>query len=210
MSLSEPWHTEPAAPRKASTNAPARHGALLNHLERLLDDAAAALAVGSADAQDYLSRASALVQAGQARAGQERTAPAEVDAPLPLRGGLPGWQRRRLVRFIEDNLSRTIRTEELAALVGLSRSYFFQAFQASLGQAPHAYLVARRVARAQALMATTDRPLSEIALACGLTDQPHLTRLFRRVVGTSPAAWRRQCPRARQPVSEPSLPTVSS
>ena len=207
MSLTERWHIEPAPSRDPSTIVPARHGALLSHLERLLDEAAAALAVGSPDAHVYLSRASALVQAGQARAARP--------AASHQRGGLPGWQRRRLVCFIEDNLSRTIRIEELAALVGLSRSYFFQAFQASLGQAPHAYLVGRRVARAQALMATTDRPLSEIALACGLTDQPHLTRLFRRVVGTSPAAWRRQCPRARLPGSEPSppggsTPTVSS
>jgi len=37
----------------------------------------------------------------------------------------------------------------------------------------------------------TDKPLAEIALDCGLTDQPHLTRLFRRVVGMSPGAWRR-------------------
>jgi AraC-like DNA-binding protein len=45
--------------------------------------------------------------------------------------------------------------------------------------------------RAQGLMLSTDKPLSEIAAECGLADQPHFTRLFRRVVGESPAAWRR-------------------
>jgi AraC-like DNA-binding protein len=39
-------------------------------------------------------------------------------------------------------------------------------------------------------MLRTDDALSEIACICGLTDQAHLTRLFRRVVGNTPRAWR--------------------
>jgi hypothetical protein len=35
-------------------------------------------------------------------------------------------------------------------------------------------------------------PLSQVALDCGMCDQPHLSRAFRRIVGTTPAAWRRQ------------------
>jgi AraC-like DNA-binding protein len=45
--------------------------------------------------------------------------------------------------------------------------------------------------RAQGLMLSTDKALSEIAAECGLADQSHFTRLFRRFVGESPAAWRR-------------------
>jgi AraC-like DNA-binding protein len=41
-------------------------------------------------------------------------------------------------------------------------------------------------------MLSTDAPLSEIALACGFTDQAHLSNLFRRRVGVSPAIWRRE------------------
>jgi AraC-like DNA-binding protein len=33
--------------------------------------------------------------------------------------------------------------------------------------------------------------LSEIALTCGMSDQSHLTRVFRRMVGETPHAWRR-------------------
>ena len=40
-------------------------------------------------------------------------------------------------------------------------------------------------------MLSTDAPLSEIALDCGLADQAHLSRLFRRIVGETPRAWRR-------------------
>jgi AraC-like DNA-binding protein len=53
------------------------------------------------------------------------------------------------------------------------------------------------------MMLFTKEPLASIALACGLADQSHLTRLFRRVVGVSPASWRRLraarcCDRARR------------
>jgi AraC-like DNA-binding protein len=41
------------------------------------------------------------------------------------------------------------------------------------------------------LMLTTDAPLGQIALDCGLADQAHLSRLFKQMVGDTPAAWRR-------------------
>ena len=80
---------------------------------------------------------------------------------------------------------------DLAAIARLSTGHFCRSFTRSFGVAPFAYVAGRRLARAQELMLTTDDPLSQIALACGLCDQSHLTRLFRRHVGTSPNAWRR-------------------
>jgi len=44
---------------------------------------------------------------------------------------------------------------------------------------------------AQGLMLRTNAPLSEIALRCGMSDQAHFTRTFRRVVGETPCLWRR-------------------
>jgi len=41
-------------------------------------------------------------------------------------------------------------------------------------------------------MRTTSEPLARIALDCGLCDQSHLTRQFRRLVGMTPRAWRRE------------------
>jgi AraC-like DNA-binding protein len=42
------------------------------------------------------------------------------------------------------------------------------------------------------MMVLSDEPLANIAAKCGLSDQPHLTRLFRRIVGESPARWRQR------------------
>jgi transcriptional regulator GlxA family with amidase domain len=107
------------------------------------------------------------------------------------RGGLAPWQVRTLNAHIDANLDGEIAAEEMARLVRLSVSHFGRAFKQSFGRAPHAHVIAERIARAQTLMLETAEPLAQIALAVGLADQSHLSRLFRQVTGDSPFAWRR-------------------
>jgi transcriptional regulator GlxA family with amidase domain len=104
---------------------------------------------------------------------------------------LAPWQFRRVIEFVEANLASTIRIEDLAGVVRLSVSYFSRAFRADFGESPYAYVVRRRIERAQEMMLLTDAPLASIAVALGLADQSHLTRLFHRVVSVSPAKRRR-------------------
>jgi AraC-like DNA-binding protein len=92
---------------------------------------------------------------------------------------------------IDQHLSETLLCKDLASLVNLSISHFIRAFRVSFGCSPHAYVTRRRIELAQGLMLATDAPLGQIALECGLADQAHLSRLFKHVVGDSPAAWRR-------------------
>lgn len=106
-------------------------------------------------------------------------------------GGLAPWQLRRVVTYIEKNLDKPIRNAELASVARLSPFHFNVAFRKSAGDSPHEYVIRRRIERAQKLMLSTDASLSDIAATCGLADQAHFTRLFRRVVGESPGAWRR-------------------
>jgi transcriptional regulator GlxA family with amidase domain len=47
------------------------------------------------------------------------------------------------------------------------------------------------VERAQKMMVMTDQPVCQIARRCGFADQSHFARVFRRLVGPSPADWRR-------------------
>jgi AraC family transcriptional regulator len=109
-----------------------------------------------------------------------------------LRGGLAPWQAKRLRSHIEDNLDARIRATDLADLVQLSGSHFFRAFRKTFGEAPLSYIKKRRIRRAQQLMLTSRLRLSQVALECGMCDQAHLSRTFRRIVGTNPNAWRRQ------------------
>jgi AraC-like DNA-binding protein len=104
---------------------------------------------------------------------------------------LTAWQRRRVLDHIETSLAKPLRNRELASVVGYSEFHFAVAFRNALGAPPHEYLIRRRIERAQQLMLSSELPLCQIAAECGLADQSHLSRLFRRVVGDTPAAWRR-------------------
>jgi AraC-like DNA-binding protein len=109
----------------------------------------------------------------------------------PIRGGLAPWQIRDVTTHIERHLDSTITIKDLAARVRLSSYHFCRAFRVSFGDSPHSYLMRRRVERAQGLMLTSKIALGQIAAACGLADQPHFNKLFRRFVGENPGAWRR-------------------
>ncbi|MDG2529404.1 helix-turn-helix transcriptional regulator [Caulobacter endophyticus] len=106
-------------------------------------------------------------------------------------GGLAPWQARRVASYIDDNLERGLTVAELAAAAGVRSGYFGKAFKSSFGVSPHAMVVQRRVARAKILIAQGEDPLKDIALACGFSDQSHLTNRFHRLVGMTPNAWRR-------------------
>ena len=106
-------------------------------------------------------------------------------------GGLPAWQARRVSAHVEGNIAARIHIKQLARLVGLSASHFCRAFKCSFGASPRDYVLRRRIEVAQALMLTTPAPLSAIAVSCGMCDQQHFTRSFRRIVGESPSMWRR-------------------
>lgn len=109
----------------------------------------------------------------------------------PVSPRLARWQVRRVQEYIAARLGEPIRNRDLAALAGLSEFHFNVAFRNSVGDSPHRYVVRQRVDRARQLMLSTRMRLSEIACECGLADQAHLSRLFRSIVGESPAAWRR-------------------
>jgi AraC family transcriptional regulator len=121
----------------------------------------------------------------------------------PIRGGLAPWRIRRVKIHIELNLDKTVRTKDLAALVELSSFHFCRAFRDSFGESPHVYVTRRRIERAQGFMLTTNTSLSQIAMDCGLADQSHFNRLFRRFVGESPGAWRRARAAALQSADAP-------
>jgi AraC family transcriptional regulator len=134
-------------------------------------------------AEESLQRAAELLQ--------EMGEPKSLFGGEKSRGGLAPWQIRKVARYVDANLDQPICNEDLATIARLNISHFGRAFRNSFGEPPHEYVIRRRVERAQGLMLSTSAPLSAIALDCGLADQAHLSRLFRRVVGESPRAWRR-------------------
>ncbi|WP_181786775.1 helix-turn-helix domain-containing protein, partial [Streptomyces phytophilus] len=74
--------------------------------------------------------------------------------------------------------------------LGLSRYQVLRAFRDTMGMPPYAWLAQHRVELARGLLEAGHRP-AEVAGLVGFADQAHLTRWFRRVLGATPAAYRR-------------------
>jgi len=98
----------------------------------------------------------------------------------------------RVIRYIEQNISRTISLDDLAAIAQVSRFHFTRLFKRTVGVSPMAYLERSRVQRAQELIKEGDLPLAEIAVAVGFADQSHFTRRFHLHNGLTPAVFARR------------------
>jgi AraC family transcriptional regulator len=155
-------------------------------LASLLATATAALDTDRGAAKNCIQRAATLLGIDLRLGGD---GPAE--RPY-LRGGLATWQAKRIRSYIADKLDSRLLAAELAGVVQLSTSHFHRAFRKTFGETPAAYIMKRRIRRAQELMLSSRKPLSQVALECGMCDQAHLCRSFRRFVGINPNAWRRQ------------------
>lgn len=107
-----------------------------------------------------------------------------------IRGGLPGLRLKRVLEYIEVNLSIDIHLNDLAGTAGLSAFHFAKLFKQSTGVSPHQYILQRRLERAKELLRKPTMSLSEIGLASGFADQSHFTNVFRRFVGATPSKFR--------------------
>ncbi len=129
-----------------------------------------------------------------------------VTCPGVVRGGLAAAQLKRVLDYLEENLAEPMTVADVAAVAGLSPSHFNRAFKRSFDLPVHLYVMRRRVELAQRLMIDTSESLGTIAFACGMSDQSHLTRWFRRVLGETPNSWRR-AHRGGPPIALPRPPS---
>lgn len=155
-------------------------------ISTLIDGAVAAFDADRDASRRYLLRASALLRARRPAPVARRS-----DGDGHTRGGFAAWQLNRVIDHIETHLAGKMTGRELAALIGISVGQLFRAFKVSVGVPPFRYILQRRVELACRIMKTSEEPLSQVAIACGLCDQSHFCRVFRRATGFSPAAWRR-------------------
>ena len=119
-----------------------------------------------------------------------RYAAVETKVVAP-KAGLSAGQSRIIRDFIETHLAEPLDLTGMAAVLGLTPCLFARLFRASFGQPPYAYVISRRLALAGDLLSRTRLAIKDIAASCGFSDQAHLTRLFSREIGTTPAAYRK-------------------
>ena len=99
---------------------------------------------------------------------------------------------QRVVDYVEAHLEHSITAGELAGVAAVSLFHFTRMFRAATGTTPLAYATARRVARAQVMLADPRVPLAQVAFATGFASQSHFGEVFRRHTGLAPGAWRAQ------------------
>ena len=107
---------------------------------------------------------------------------------------------RHLLRakdLVDARYADPLDVDDLARAAGLSRAHFSREFKRTFGESPYSYLLTRRLERAAALLRNTDRPVTEICFAVGLSSLGSFTTSFTRTYGASPTAYRAAYPPAR-------------
>lgn len=168
-----------------------------------LDESLIGPAVAHPDFADPLLRTrvgqlhSALAHPGDAFEAESRLALVgerlrERLGPGPARAA-PGPGRgvaRDLRDLLDARLLDGVTLADAATQVHAHPTHLVRAFSGAYGIAPHQYLTSRRVDLARRLL-LEGRPPGEVATAAGFHDQSHLTRHFKRIVGTTPGRYAR-------------------
>ena len=94
--------------------------------------------------------------------------------------------------WVADNYALPNPVADMAAQSGLTERSFLRRFKKATGQSPMQYVQTLRIEEAKQLIETTDTALDDIAAEVGYTEASAFRRLFMRLVGVSPAAYRRR------------------
>lgn len=112
----------------------------------------------------------------------------------PIAEARPARDRSGVERardYVEAHLEQPISLDDLVAAAGSSSRYqLAHSFKQTIGLAPHAYQISRRIAKARLRLAAGDPP-AWVAVDLGFADQSHLSRHFTRALGISPGAYAR-------------------
>ena len=93
------------------------------------------------------------------------------------------------ITMMAENFSYPITVEDIAARVGLNRSYLYKLFKEETGRSPKEYLLDLRIAAARRMLASGQYTVTETAYSCGFSGVAHFSATFRSRVGVSASAY---------------------
>jgi len=108
-----------------------------------------------------------------------------------VRGGLAGWQEKKIARYIDEHLEQEVSLATLAEVVRLSTYHFVRAFKRSFGLPPRRYVNSLRMEQAKALLADPELSVTQIGFNLGFSETSSFTTTFRKHTGLTPTAYRR-------------------
>lgn len=97
---------------------------------------------------------------------------------------------RKATDYVLAHLEQGVSVEQVAAHVCLGTRQLGRVFHEGLGMSPAQYIAAAQVELARELLASTDWPVEKVAVRCGFSGRQQLGRVFERVVGVGPGAFR--------------------
>jgi AraC-like DNA-binding protein len=109
----------------------------------------------------------------------------------------PIW---RALKYINEHLTGQLSLEETARACGMSVSCFQRSFKQEVGITFNKYVNTLRISKARQLLHENNKSMSEIAFACGYTNQYHFTRMFKRLMHMPPKSFRKT--RSPEPASK--------
>jgi signal transduction histidine kinase/AraC-like DNA-binding protein/ABC-type sugar transport system substrate-binding protein/DNA-binding LytR/AlgR family response regulator len=117
-----------------------------------------------------------------------------IDTVLARKRNL-GSDAQRLVRqamaYLHERYTQAVSRQDLARYLGMSGDYLTFCFRKEVGMTPIAYLNRYRINQAKVMLSESDKNITEIAMSVGFSDSSYFSRVFRRQVGVSPEAFRK-------------------
>jgi AraC-like DNA-binding protein len=104
--------------------------------------------------------------------------------------GRSDFKLDRAARYIAQACTGPLSLEQVARRVGISRNYFSELFKKTYGKGFSAFLFEQRLAKAKALLKTTEHPVNQIAALAGFVNVSSFHRAFRQAVGATPSQFR--------------------
>ncbi len=101
------------------------------------------------------------------------------------------YKLTNVFQHIATHLYREIKLEELAEIACCSKDHFSRQFKRITGMLPNDYINSKRIERAQELLITTSKTQKQISEEAGFNSQQYYTRIFKRLIGTTPAEYRK-------------------
>ena len=118
---------------------------------------------------------------------------AEQLQAMPVRRRMIDYRLRVAIAHMQDNLSTPKVAEEVAEVVGLSRSRFFELFHDQLGTSPLVFWNAMRLEEALTRLSARDENMTSMAMTLGFSTPGNFSRFFRDHRGVTPTAYRKVC-----------------
>ena len=182
---------------KDDSNLPTAPAHSIRHAAGMSDDVIdqvgrsilAELTVETSASRVYVETASLMLAARLLQKHCDSGACAPLESSLH---GLDHIRLRRVLDYIEENISEVITLEGVAAIAGYSAFHFARKFTLAMAVSPGRYISQRRLENAMAELAAGRLSVAEIAFNAQFSSQASFTRAFHRATGTTPKEYQRR------------------